>query len=148
MLIMNRVPVSPLNQVHNEMSQLFNSVFGTAAAPSQASGTLAPPMNVWEQDDRFFIEAELPGFSMDDIEVSVLNDEVTITGARKPAETEGATYLRRERRYGSFTRTWTLPTEIDAEGVEASLNSGVLLVSLPKSAKAQPRKIEVKVAKK
>lgn len=149
MLILNRSPVMPLSQMHNELTDMFNTLFPVSphvATPGVVSRT-APPMNVWEQEGRYFIEAELPGYIMSDLHVSVLGDEVTIKGERQIAAQEGATYLRRERRSGSFARTWTMPAEVDADRVEASLRDGVLLITLPKSQKALPRKIEVKASK-
>ena len=140
MLILNRSPISA------EINDLFNSMFADvpAAMRPDAADRNAPPMNVWEEDACFSIEAELPGYAMNDIEVTVLGDGVTIKGQRTIAEAQGGTCLRRERRGGSFSRTWTLPAEVNADNVEASLRDGVLLVTLPKSQKALPRKIQVK----
>lgn len=143
MLILNR---SPLAQMRNEVNQLFNAMLSDLPRLSGSSQVAAPPMNVWEDNGSFYIEAELPGFSMEDVEVTVLDNEVTIMGERKPAEAEGATYLRRERNSGTFTRTWTLPAEVQADRVDAKLTNGVLTVTLPKAEKAQPRKIQVKAA--
>jgi HSP20 family protein len=146
MLIMNRVPLA---EMRNEVNQLFNSVlsdFPSVAFRGQRAAT--PPMNVWEDGPKYFIEAELPGFSLEDVEVSVIGNEVTIMGQRRLAEVEGATYLRRERNSGTFTRKWTLPADIAIDQVQASMNNGVLQIVLPKSEKAQPRKIEVKPAGK
>jgi HSP20 family protein len=148
MLILNRSPISPLSQMHNHVNELLNAVLDNGRTFTDAVARSTPPMNVWEQENAFFIEAELPGYQMDDISVTVLGDEVTIKGERKAEEVDGATYLRRERRGGSFTRTWTLPAEINADKVEASLRHGVLLVTLPKAEKALPRRIEVKVTGK
>ena len=144
MLIVNRIPLA---QMRNEVNQMFNSVFSdvpSVAVPGARASTA--PMNVWEDGQSFFMEAELPGVSMDDVEVSVLGNEVTIVGQRKFADVQGATYLRRERNSGSFTRKWTLPAEVAVDRVQASLTNGVLHVTLPKSEKAQPRRIEVKPA--
>jgi HSP20 family protein len=101
-------------------------------------------MNVWADEGRYVIEADLPGFRMADIEVSVLGDEVTIKGARKGSTPETATLLRRERRDGEFERTFTLPKAVAGDKVEATLNDGVLRVTLPLTPEAQPRRIEVK----
>jgi len=101
-------------------------------------------MNVWEDEGHYVIEADVPGFRMTDIEVSVLGDEVTIKGARTGATPENATLLRRERRDGEFERTFTLPKALASDKVEATLNDGVLRVTLPLTPEAQPRRIEVK----
>ncbi len=101
-------------------------------------------MNVWENESSHFIEAELPGFRMDDIDISVLGDQVTIKGQRTPVEPANAVFLRRERRASTFARTFTLPNAVQADKVEASLADGVLLITLPKTPAVQPRRIAVK----
>lgn len=143
MLIVNRTPTF---QMRNDVSQLFSSMFNGLPSIATAGQANVPAMNVWEKDQAFFIEAELPGFSMSDIDVSVLGTDVTVSGERKQCDFENATYLRRERNCGAFSRTWSLPAEVDVERVEASLKNGILLITLPKSAKAQPRRIEVRTA--
>lgn len=143
MLILNRTPMAPLARLHDEINDLFNAVLGE---PTRMTTAAIPPMNVWEEPDTYRIEAELPGFTMKDVQVSVTGNEITITGERTVDQKNEGAYLRRERGYGSFTRTWTLPTDIDADRVEASLRDGVLLLTLPKSPKALPRKIEVKTS--
>ena len=150
MLILNRNPVMPFAQMHNHLNELFNSVFNDSArfAPTEAIARSTPPMNVWEEGNCFRIEAELPGYTMSDIEVTVLGDEVTIKGERPVKEQSDVTYLRRERTGGSFVRTWSLPGDVNADGVEATLRDGVLLITLPKHEKALPRKIEVKATGK
>jgi HSP20 family protein len=145
MLMLNRIHRVPsFARMHQEMNDLFQAMVSDAAIPAPC---FAPAMNVWETDSNYFIEAELPGFRMEDIEVSVLGDEVTIKGERKTTAPEKAAYLRRERRLGEFTRTFTLPNGIESQHVEASLIDGVLLVTLPKSPAAQPRRIAVNSSK-
>lgn len=142
MLILNRTPFA---QLHNEMGSLLDSMF--ADVPGRiGTGKAVPPMNLWEDGQKLFIEAELPGRSIQDIEVSVVDNEVTISGKRIVDDVNGATYLRRERSTGEFSRSWTLPFDVDADRVEASLTNGILLVALAKSEKALPRKIHVRGA--
>lgn len=146
MLILNPTPMPSFSQLHNHLNQLFNTMLceGQRCASSIAPPASVPPMNVWEDETSFRIEAELPGFDIKDIDITVMGDEVAIKGERKVKEQEGATYLRRERAGGSFTRTWTLPAEVVADKVEATLRDGVLQITLPKSEQAMPRKIQVK----
>lgn len=150
MLILNRTPMTPFAQMHTQLNEMLNTVFNDAArlSPVESIARSTPPMNVWEESDCFRIEAELPGYTMNDIEVTVLGDEVTIKGERTLKDQPNATYLRRERTGGSFVRTWTLPSEVNADAVEATLRDGVLLITLPKHEKALPRKIEVKASGK
>lgn len=140
MLIVNRVPLTnPVARMESQLHQWLNDF---SRVPGVAGAF--PPMNVWEEGEQYFIEAELPGFSLADVEVSVVDDQATVKGRRKTTEaTEGAAVLKRERRGGTFERTWTLPGEIDADRVTATLRDGVLLVTLPKAAKTLPRKIAV-----
>src|SRR5688572_27122414 len=144
MLILNRVPLArQLNQLQNEMNQLFSDVFPAPAFFDGLACASSPPLNVWEGGTNFFIEAELPGFSMSDVDVTVLGDEVTIKAQRSFELPKDATYVRRERCCGAFTRTWTLPAQVDADHVQASLKDGVLLITLPKHPSAQARRIAI-----
>lgn len=93
------------------------------------------------------MEADVPGFKMEDLEVSVVADQLTIKGRREFPTEEGTTFHRRERRAGEFTRTLTLPAEVDADKIEATLKNGVLTVVMPKAEAARTRKITVKSAK-
>jgi HSP20 family protein len=143
MLVLNRIPAVPtFAQMHREMNQLLNAF---APRVSAASSGYAPAMNVWQNETGYFIEAELPGFKMEDIDISVLGDQVTIKARRRAPKIENATYLRTERHHGEFTRTFTLPGPVQVDKVEASLIDGVLTVTLPKTPEVQPRKITVKV---
>lgn len=103
-----------------------------------------PPLNVWEEGDVLRIEAEIPGVKIEDIEVSFDNGELTLKGEKKFDAKENAPLHRRERLYGSFARTLTLPWEVVADKVSAELKDGVLTVTLPKAEAAKPRKVAVK----
>jgi HSP20 family protein len=89
-------------------------------------------------------EAELPGVSMEDIEVMVVGNELTIRGQRRPRPADNVNFHRRERGTGEFSRTVTLPFDIDQNKVEAILKNGILTVVLPKAETAKPRKIKVR----
>jgi HSP20 family protein len=146
MLMINRIHRVP---VFASMQRELNDLFNTISSDSGPSRSTGPAMNVWEDDSRYFIEAELPGFRMEDIDVSVLGDEVTVHGQRTMRDRDGAAYLRRERREGteSFSRSFNMPRAIDTANVVAELNDGVLLITLPKTPEVQPRKIAVKSGK-
>jgi len=104
-----------------------------------------PALNAWEDRENIFVEAEIPGLAIENLDIQVKGDELTISGERKPAVAEGLTYHRRERGTGAFRRVVRLPVEIDANKVDASLRDGVLTLRLPKAEAVRPRKIEVKV---
>jgi HSP20 family protein len=134
---------APLFRLHDGMNRWAGGFFDDAPAP-RAYGSGYPALNTWEDGDNAWIEAELPGLGLDDIEVLVTGGEVTINGQRKPAEpAQGATWHRRERSHGRFSRTLTLPWEVDAEKVQATLRDGVLAVQLPRAEAAKPRKVKV-----
>jgi len=107
-----------------------------------------PAVNVWENEEVLFAEAEVPGLKMDDLEILVAGNELTIKGERGDGEQEGVTYHRRERGTGTFSGVVRLPVEVDVSKVEARLENGVLTIMLPKAASAKPRKISVKALSK
>jgi HSP20 family protein len=103
-------------------------------------------MNVWTSEDNAVLTAELPGCNPDALDISVVSDTLTLSGSRAQKELEeGATYHRRERTCGGFTRTFQLPFTVDPNKVEASFERGVLKVTLPRAEADKPKKIEVKV---
>lgn len=135
----------PVQQWRGEMDRLFSDFFGrTESVPGRGRGF--PPLNVWEECDNLVVEAELPGVKADDLDISVVGDELTIKGRRSGGD-EGVTYHRRERTTGEFVRVLRLPVEVDANRIDAALNDGVLLITLPKSEAAKPRRVEVKAGK-
>jgi len=103
-----------------------------------------PAMDAWETEKAIVIEADVPGFTMDAIEISHLGDELTIKGSRAETTIENGEVVRRERRFGEFMRTIKFTTEVNLDKAEASLANGVLRVSVPKAEKAMPRKVAIK----
>lgn len=103
--------------------------------------------DLYEKDDMFVIKAALPGMKADEVKIDATTGAVTISGEyKRDEEVKKESYLRRERRYGSFYRSFTLPVEIDAAKAEASFENGVLTVKLPKGELAKPKHITVKAA--
>jgi HSP20 family protein len=130
--------------LRREMNRLFDARFRGFNGGAFPRARVFPPLNVWEDGERLMVEAEAPGLDMNDVEVQVVGNELTIKGERKPVEGRELTYHRQERGTGSFTRTVTLPIEVNAEKVEAVLKDGVLTIALPKAEAAKARKITVK----
>jgi len=111
-----------------------------------ATGDWAPRVNIAETDKAFEIKAEIPEVHREDVKVTVDNGVLTIRGERKQEqETEGKKFHRVEQYYGSFTRQFTLPDNVDETKVTASFTDGMLTLQIPKTEKAKPRAIEVKV---
>jgi HSP20 family protein len=107
-----------------------------------------PPLNVWEEGENIRVEAEIPGVRIEEVEVSFDNGELTLKGEKKFETKENAPLHRRERLYGAFTRTLTLPWEIVADKVSAELKDGILTITLPKAEAAKPHKVAVKYVEK
>lgn len=108
-----------------------------------------PALDVFEKEDKFVVKAELPGMKEDDIDVSVVGDTLSIKGEKKTeTEVKEEDYYRCERSYGTFYRSIPIPSNVDANKIEASFDDGVLEVALPKSAKVKPKKIAVSAKKK
>jgi len=129
------------------LRQNFDRLFSNALDPFD-TGVLntvgTPALNVWDEGEAIIAEAELPGIKLEDIEVLVVGDELTIKGRRTFESQPHATIHRQERATGEFTRLVTLPAHIDAARVEATLKDGVLTVRMPKAEESKARKITVK----
>jgi HSP20 family protein len=131
-----------MNRIQEEMGRAFGRAGRGVAS---AFGSLVPPVNVWEDADHVYAEAELPGVDPEKLDLSVAEgNQLTIQGERPVVEHANAVWHRQERAAGTFSRVVPLPTLVDAERVEASFESGVLRVTLPKAEAAKPRKISVK----
>jgi HSP20 family protein len=128
------------------VDELFNSFFAPALTRlSPDSGPQSfPPLNAWENDEAVVFEAELPGFSLDQIAVTFENRDLTIRGQRElDRGGEGGGALLRERLTGAFERSVRVNVPIDSEGITATLRDGVLTVTLPKAVAAKPRTITI-----
>jgi len=141
----------PFNQLRNEMTRLFEEYTPFTPLVTRMGWRTPgafPALNVWEDEQNLYAEAELPGFGMENLEVYVVGNELTIKGERPEEHLEKGAYHRRERGTGTFNRTLQLPMQIDSNRVEATLKDGVLFVTLPKAAEARPRKVQVKALTK
>lgn len=131
----------------SDLEQHFDRLFGTEANRGQpAPGKWVPPVDIYENDTAYILEADLPGLTREDISLSILEDRITLKGSRKREDKlEEKGYRRYERAEGEFERSFRINGGIDAEHVEAKFENGVLTVTLPKPEEAKPRQIEVKV---
>jgi HSP20 family protein len=149
---MNIVRWDPLRELE-EMSERLNRMF-TRPTSSRQNGkeslTVAdwiPQVDISEADHEYVITAELPGLKKEDVKITLADGVLTLQGERKQErEDKGTRYHRVERSYGSFLRSFTLPDVIEEAHVAAEFKEGVLSIRLPKSEKAKPKAIEVKVA--
>jgi len=134
---------SLLNQFNNEINRLFARDFDDF--PALSNSQWVPAVDVNETEDTYLIEADVPGISPDDIEVTLERGVLTLKGERqaeKNVEEKGARHI--ERSYGSFVRRFSLPDTADAENIDARAEQGVLRLTIKKKAESKPRRIEVK----
>jgi HSP20 family protein len=125
------------------MDDLFGALSG-GTLPMPSAGVF-PLINVTEETNNYYVRAELPGMKSDELDIQVTAKGISISGERKiPVEGNNVKYHRREREAGTFSRSINLPGEIDVNKVEASMENGVLKVTIPKSETAKPRQIAVK----
>jgi HSP20 family protein len=131
------------------LTSLFDEVFEDLLAPLQAASTARaaiPAMNVAETAEAFRLAFELPGVQRKDINLHVDGDQLVVTAERRfdDEKAEGVEFHRVEHRYGSFTRSVTLPKQVRAEAIEATLDQGVLTILVPKAEPSQARRIEIR----
>ncbi|MBN1960707.1 MAG: Hsp20/alpha crystallin family protein [Deltaproteobacteria bacterium] len=131
-------PWRELSRLHDE----FNRVFSNA---SDGRIVNTPAINVWTNDEGAILRALLPDTAPEDIDISVLGDSVTISGKRNlPEADKDTTYHRREREFGSFSRTLQMPYRLESDQVEATFKNGILELKLPRANADRPKRIAVK----
>jgi HSP20 family protein len=137
----------------DDMSQRLNRMFGRPLARSEAGRDTmttidwAPSVDISETDNEYVIKAEIPEVKKEDVKVTVEDGQLTIQGERKQEKEEkGKRYHRIERAYGSFMRSFDVPDNVDESKAKAEFKEGMLTLTLPKSEKAKPRALEVKVS--
>jgi len=137
-------PFREFSTLQDRMNRLFRESQGPEEALTTSS--FAPPVDVYEDEHNVSLKIEVPGIDEKDIDVRIENNVLTVHGERKFEKEEKEENFRRvERQYGSFTRTFTLPTTVDAEKVSANYDKGILKIALPKKAEAKPKQIKVNV---
>jgi len=138
-------PFRQLVAMSNRINRTANSPYDPRTEDS--FGTWAPPVDIFEKHDHLIIRAEIPGVQKEDVDVRIENGVLTLHGERKQeAEVTEENAYRMERIYGTFTRTFSLPTTVDAAKVTATYKDGVLEVTIPKVETAKPKKVEIKAA--
>lgn len=138
----------------DELRRRMDRMFGDFEAPARASlrgdfdraprqAWSGPRVHLFDTGQAFVVRADLPGVSDKDLQISLNQDVLTVAGERRSDAPEGYTVHRQERAPLRFSRSFTLPSKVDAEGTTAVLKNGVLTLTLPKAPEAQPRKISV-----
>jgi HSP20 family protein len=144
-------PFRDLMSIQSELNRLFDRTLsgnqsedGRELATSSQSSWV-PAVDVYEVDDRIELTLDLPGIDPDDVEVTLEDSTLTVSGAREfRSDVSEESFRRVERRYGSFARSLALPATADSERIQASFDRGVLTIQVPKREEAKPKRIEIK----
>jgi len=134
------------NRSVQPFDQLFDSILGNGGRLNAAGSLMrAPETDVVETEKEIRVVAEMPGLRREDIEIDVESNVLTIRGEKREERTEGekGRWHLAERRYGTFTRSFVLPRDVDGDRIEASFQDGVLTLVVPKSERARRRRIEI-----
>jgi len=140
-------PWSVLNQLHGQLNRMFDHELRGEVTGSAVTADWIPPADVEEYADRFVLKLDVPGVDLKSIDITLDQGVLSVSGERvKEALAQDVERSRSERPHGRFHRRFTLPDTVDAAGVRASGRDGIVEVTIPKQAKAQPRRIQVAVA--
>jgi HSP20 family protein len=139
-------PGSLVSQLHDEINRVFTSL--SSSDSSGATSTWVPAVDIVEFQDRFQLTVDLPGVDPDKVDITLENGVLSLAGEREPDSqsqdnSQEMIRFRNERGHGKFYRQFVLPETVDAERVNATGKNGVLSISIPKQAKALPRRIKV-----
>lgn len=139
-------PFREFTTLQDRMNRLFQQSYGDGRDEALTTTTFAPPVDVYEDEHNVTLKIEVPGIDEKDLDIRVENNTLTVHGERKfEKEEKEENYRRVERQYGSFTRSFTLPSTVNPDDVKADYEKGVLKISLPKKAEAKPKQIKVNV---
>jgi HSP20 family protein len=142
------MPIAPYRASTDVFRPIFDEIFGTPTDGNRIGNLMRAPLaDVREVENEIQVIIEMPGIRPEDLNVDIENNVLTISGEKRQESREGderGTWHLSERRYGHFSRSFVLPRDVDAEGIRAGFEHGVLSVSIPKSEKARRRRIEVR----
>ncbi len=126
-------------------ARLFENFFSEAAQGEEVSNrNWVPPVDIQETEEGYRLQAELPGLTKEDIDITLENNVLRLSGERKfERDVKKENFHRVERTYGTFSRAFALPQQVNAEGVQAGFENGVLTILVPKAEQAKPRKISI-----
>lgn len=141
-------PFRELSTLQDRMNRLFNAQFGKVAEENLSAASFMPPVDVYEDENNLQLKLEVPGVEEKDLDIRIENNFLTVRGERKfEKEEKEQNFHRIERRYGSFSRSFQLPTTVNSEDVRAEYVNGVLKINLAKRAEAKPKQIKVSIGK-
>lgn len=137
-------PLGDLAALRRRMDDMAGALLGWGESAAGSDVMWTPPMNVREDENSYHVELELPGVSPDQVELSVENNVLRVSGEKQEVRSEGESVHVYERCYGRFERELTLGRDVDPETIQAGFDNGVLGITLPKREQAKPRRIEIK----
>jgi HSP20 family protein len=145
MTLMRWRPMRDLVTMQDEINRMFDDFAGSRQGENAVT-KVYPASDIVENKDSFVISVELPGLKKEDVKVTLQNSMLTISGEKKvESETKEHTYHRVERSYGSFYRSFELPTPVDSGKIQADFKDGILKINLPKQEEAKPKEIAISV---
>jgi len=139
-------PFRNVSTLQEQVNRLFDSAFSGRSNES-ALTTWAPAVDIYETENELVLKADIPDINEEDLDIRVENNMLTIRGERKfEHEVKEDNYLRVERAYGSFSRSFSLPNTVNSEAIEAEYKNGVLKIEMPKRAESKPKQVKVNVS--
>ncbi len=135
-----------LNSLQDQVNRLFEDTFNGGRSAQSDLATWAPAVDVFETENELVVKADLPDVQEKDIDIRIENNTLTIRGERKfEQQVHEDKYLRIERAYGTFTRSFSLPNTVNADAIKAEYRNGVLTVRMPKREESKPKQIKIAV---
>lgn len=145
-MVFRRIPGRNILNIKNEIDRIYDEMFTNRNEESASEGSVLPAVNMDENKNEFILSAELPGMDKKDVRISFLDGTLSLSGEKKRGEKEGdSNVLRNEREFGTFSRSFTIPAQIEETKIEASFDKGVLTIRLPKTKTAKEREIKINI---
>ena len=142
-------PFRELTALQNRMNRLLEEQYGGGREESLLAGAFVPPVDIYEDEHSVQLKLEVPGVEEKELDIKVENNTLTVSGERKfEKEEKEENFHRVERRYGSFSRSFTLPNTVSTDDIQANYENGVLKIRLNKRAEAKPKQIKVNIGPK
>ena len=137
-------PFGEMARMRNEIDRLFEDAFNAPVGKWEGNSVWGFPLDVTENEDTFTVKAAVPGMNPDDLEITITDNVLTIKGETQDEEVRDDEKVHlRERRFGSFMRSISLPTPVESDNVEANMENGVLTLQIPKAEAVKPKRIAV-----
>ncbi len=145
-MVFRNIPGRNFINIKNEIDRIYDEMFANRTDESESMGKVVPPVNIDENKNEFIISAELPGMDKKEVNITFLDGTLSLSGEKRRTKKENLKNSHRsEREFGSFSRSFAIPGQIDENKIEASFDKGVLTVRLPKAEAAKEREIKINI---